>query len=118
MECVLNVPRCNYFERIVCHGYYRGGALVRTEPPLELIMLGLSELGMAAVTDQRFEQGDVLLYDIRLDGIPYDKLMGEVKCSRLQGYMYRLDIQFLGMPNTLFERIKEMLKLQEGHHDQ
>lgn len=33
MECVLNVPRCNYFERIACHGYYRGGTLVKTDPP-------------------------------------------------------------------------------------
>lgn len=117
MECVLNLPKYNYFERIECHGYYRAGKLMKLDQSMELIMLGLSELGMAAVTDVSFEIGDVLLYDIRLNSIPYDKLMGEIKCIQLQGDMYRLDIQFLGMPNTLFERIKEMLHTQEGNND-
>ncbi len=109
MECSIECPRYGYYERISCTSYYHDGILVRPDRPAELILLGLSELGMAAVTDHMFENGDILLYDIKLDGIPYDKLMGEILCIQKQGYMYRLDIRFLGMPNTLFDQIKSMM---------
>lgn len=109
MLCSVDIPRYSYYERISCNSYYHDGQLVRPDRPVEIIMLGLSELSMAAISDHEFENGDILLYDIKLDGIPYDKLMGEIQCVLKQGYMYRLDIRFLGMPNTLFERIRTML---------
>lgn len=110
MECTMDVLKYNYFERISCTNYYHDGQLVRPDRPTEIIMLGLSELGMAAITDHEFLTGDILLYDIKLEGIPYDKLMGEILCILKQGYMYRVDIRFLGMPNTLFDKIKTMMK--------
>lgn len=107
--CTLDVLRYDYLARISCTSYYHEGQLVRPDRPVEIIMLGLSELGMAAITDYEFQIGEVLLYDIKLEGIPFDKLMGEILCVQKQGYMYRLDIRFLGMPNTLFDKIKSMM---------
>jgi len=107
--CTLDLPKCDYLARISCTNYYHEGQLVRPDRPVEIIMLGLSELGMAAITDHEFQNADVLLYDIKLEGIPFDKLMGEILCIQKQGYMYRLDMRFLGMPNTLFDKIKSMM---------
>lgn len=107
--CTLDVLRYDYLARISCTSYYHEGQLVRPDRPVEIIMLGLSELGMAAITDYEFQIGEVLIYDIKLEGIPFDKLMGEILCVQKQGYMYRLDIRFLGMPNTLFDKIKSMI---------
>lgn len=110
MQCSLDVLEYNYLERISCTNYYHKGQLVKPDRPVEIIMLGLSVLGMGAISDHEFEIGDILLYDIKLEGIPFDKLMGEILCIQKQGYMYRLDIRFLGMPNTLFDMIKKMMK--------
>ncbi len=107
--CTVDLPKCDYLERISCTHYYRGGLLLASNQPVEIIMLGVSELGMVAITDHGYENADVLLYDINLEGIPYDKLMGEILCVQKQGEMYRLDIRFLGMPNTLFDKIKSMM---------
>ncbi len=109
MPCTLDILKYNYLERIACTNYYHEGQPIRPDHPVEIIMLGLSELGMAAISEYEFQIGDILIYDIKLDGIPYDKLMGEVLCSVIQGYMYRMDIRFLGMPNTLFDKIKIMM---------
>lgn len=110
MECSICNPRMSYYERISCTSYYHAGILLRPDRPVEIIMMGLSELGMSAICDHDFEIGDVLLYDIKLEGIPFDKLMAEVQCIVKQGYMYRIDLCFLGMPNSLFEMIKEIIK--------
>ncbi len=115
MKCSIVAPRVDYYERISCTSYYHDGLLVRPDRPAEIILMGVSELGMAALTDHSFENGDILLYDIKLDGIPYDKLMGEILCIKMQGYMYRLDIRFLGMPNTLFDQIKNMMNKTGGY---
>jgi len=106
MQCIIESLSVEYYERISCINYYHEGILVRPDRPVELIMIGFSRLSMGAVTDHEFVNGDILLFDIKVDGYPYDKLMGEIMCQTRFGYMYRLDIKFLGMPNTLFEKIK------------
>lgn len=108
MENMCSVPSFSYYERIMCNNYYHNGELIRPDRPVEIIMTGLSELGMACITDHEFVLEDIVLIDIKIDGLPYDKLMGKVQCLEKLGYMYRMDLAFLGMPNSLFKKIKEI----------
>lgn len=108
MENLCPIPSFEYFERIMCNNYYHLGELIRPDRPIEIIMTGLSDLSMSCITDFEFVMEDIVLFDIKLEGLPYDKLMGKVQCLQKVGYMYRMDLAFLGMPNTLFERIKDL----------
>ncbi len=115
-ENLCPLPCFEYFERIMCNNYYHNGELIRPDRPIEIIMTGLSDLSMACITDHEFESEDIVLFDIKLESYPYDKLMGKVQCLQKVGYMYRMDLAFLGMPNSLFEKIKELCD-DVGHHE-
>ncbi len=106
--------RIEYYQEIVFHNFYRGGNHVRIEKDIRMTMTSLTDLGMEAVTEYEFEEGDILLFDIKIDRIPFDKLMGKVQQVSQHGYMRKMRIKFVGMPNALYGSIKSLFEVEQG----
>ncbi len=103
-----------YYQELNCFSYYTDGNLNSLKTPIAIQMIALTESGLVAVTNTPFKVLDVLMLNIHVDSIPFDKLMGNVKTADLVGDMTKIEVEFMGMPNALFERIKGMLNISES----
>jgi len=101
-----------YYQEINCFSYYTDGNLNSLKTPIAIYMTALTESGMFGITSSEFKVLDVLMLNIHVDTIPFDKLMGNIKSVKRVGDMYKIEVEFMGMPNALFERIREMLSHQ------
>lgn len=107
-NCVSDELKIEYYERIQLYSYYHKGQLKKLKSPIELITLNISLEGLEIITDKEFVVEDILLLNIRFDGIPFDKVLGKVKCLEKVGEMYKICLEFIGIPNFLFEKLKSM----------
>ncbi len=97
-----------YFQRVSLYSYYRNGQLIKLSSSCELIMLNIFLEGLDVITDKEFSSQDVLLINLNLEGIAFDKLMCKVKFSEKIGDMNKICLEFIGIPNFLFEKLKSM----------
>lgn len=105
-SCEKEEPKLKYFERIQLYNYYHKGKLVKLDSSLELIMMGISIEGLDIITDKEFDKEDILLLNIRFEGFPFDKVLSKVKSRDKIGEMYMMSLEFIGIPNFLFEKLK------------
>lgn len=101
-----------YYQEINCFSYYTDGNLNSLKEPIAIYMIALTDSGMVGITNREFKVLDVLMLNIHVDKIPFDKLMGNVKIVEHIGEMNKIEVEFMGMPNALFDRIKAMLVAQ------
>lgn len=107
-NCASDKLRIEYFERIYLYSYYHKGQLKKLDSSCELITLNISLQGLEIITDKEFDKEDILLLNIRFDGFPFDKVLGKVKCINKIGEMHKICLEFIGIPNFLFEKLKSM----------
>lgn len=107
-NCVRDELRIEYLERIYLYSYYHKGQLIKLDSSCELITLSISLHGLEMITDKQFDKEDILLLNIRVDGLPFDKVLGKVKNINKIGEMHKICIEFIGIPNFLFEKLKSM----------
>ncbi|WP_073151470.1 hypothetical protein [Paramaledivibacter caminithermalis] len=105
-DCIKEQLKIQYFERIIIYSYYHKGQLINLSSPCELIMLNISFEGLEVITDKEFDKEDILLMNLRFDGIPFDKILGKIRNIKKIGEMYKICLDFIGIPNFLFERLK------------
>jgi hypothetical protein len=104
--------RVEYYQEINCFSYYTEGNLHSLKEPISIYMISLTDSGMVGITSSDFKVLDVLMLNIHVDKIPFDKLMGNIKIVECIGDMNKIEVEFMGMPNALFDRIKAMLVKQ------
>lgn len=107
-DCGRDELRIEYFERIYLYNYYHNGELVKLSSSYELVMLSISLEGLQVITDKKFDKEDILLLNIRFDGIPFDKILSKIKNIKKIGEMYKICLDFIGIPNFLFEKLKSI----------
>ncbi|WP_432408133.1 hypothetical protein [Wukongibacter sp. M2B1] len=100
--------KIEYFEKIHLYNYYHKGQPVKLSSSCELIMLNISLDGLSVVTEKKFEVEDILLINITFDGIPFDKILSKVKNLNKIGEMYKMCLEFIGIPNFLFQKLKNV----------
>lgn len=102
-----------YYQDLKCFSYYKDGNLNNLKTPISIQMIALTESGMIGITSNELKVNDVLMLNIHVGGLPFDKLMANIKAVSLIGEMYKMEVEFMGMPNALFECIKGMLTVHE-----
>lgn len=102
--------KIEYFERIYLYNYYHKGKPIKLSSSCELIMLNISLEGLNVITEKEFDEEDILLINITFDGIPFDKVLSKVKSSKKIGEMYKICLEFIGIPNFLFQKLKDVKK--------
>jgi len=107
-DCGREELKIEYFQRIYLYNYYNKGQLIKLNSSCELIMLNISLEGLEVITEKRFDNEDILLLNITFDGLPFDKILSKVKCTNKIGEMYKMCLEFIGIPNFLFERLKNV----------
>ncbi|MCT4566004.1 MAG: hypothetical protein N4A68_17065 [Maledivibacter sp.] len=112
-NCVRDKFKIEYFERVSVYRYYHKGQLMELNSSFEIITLNISFEGLEIITDKQFSEEDILLLNIRVDGIPFDKVLGKVKCINKIGEMYKICLEFIGIPNFLFEKLKSIKNNEE-----
>lgn len=109
-NCGRQKIKIQYLERINVYNYYHKGELIDLKPSCEIIMLNISLEGLEIITDKKFEKEDILLLNLKYDGIPFDKILGKVRFINKIGEMYKICLEFIGIPNFLFEKLSEVKK--------
>jgi len=94
-----------YYQRLKCYSYYRGGNRIQVSGGIEVIMTGFLPSGIKCICDDTFEKGDVAILNIHIDGYPYEKLMCNIIGLSQFGEMKELDMEIMGMPNKLHDKI-------------
>lgn len=107
-DCGREEIKMEYYERIFLYNYYHNGQLIKLSSSCELIMLNISLEGLEVVTEKEFNSQDILLINLTFDRIPFDKVMCKVKFSEKIGEMYKICLEFIGIPNFLFEKLKSI----------
>lgn len=105
-KCGREEIKTEYYEKIFLYNYYHNGQLIKLSSSCELIMLSISLEGLEVITEKEFGDRDILLMNLNFDGIPFDKIMCKVNYSEKIGEMYKLCLEFIGIPNFLFEKLK------------
>lgn len=100
----LTIP---YYQRLLCHQYYRDGVLVQLPTAKELLMIGFTENGFKCIVDDLFIKGDLLMLNIHIDRYPFEKLMCSLIDVETFGEMKELTIEVMGMPNGLHDKIRQ-----------
>lgn len=107
-DCGREEAKIEYFQRINLYNYYNKGKLVKLSSSCELIMLNISFNGLEVITEKKFENGDMLLLNITFNGLPFDKILSKVKYIKEIGEMYKICLEFIGIPNFLFQKLKNV----------
>lgn len=105
-DCGREETKIEYFQRIYLYNYYHKGQLIKLSSSCELIMLNISVEGLEVITEKEFDNEDILLINITFDGLPFDKILCKVKSTERVGQMHKICMEFIGIPNYLFEKLK------------
>lgn len=101
--------KLEYYQELNCHSYYSEGNLVNLKAPVVLFMVSLTESGMYCVTKMELAVMDVLMVNIYVEGLPFEKLMAKVQSVKKIGDYFKVEFEFMGMPNALFHKIHELM---------
>lgn len=107
-DCGREELKMEYYEKIYLYNYYHKGQPIKLSSSCELIMLNISLEGLSVITEKKFEKEDILLINIVFDGIPFDKILSKVTNLRKIGEMYKMCLEFIGIPNFLFQKLKNV----------
>ncbi|SKC38373.1 PilZ domain-containing protein [Maledivibacter halophilus] len=109
-NCGRQELKIQYLQRINIYNYYQNGKLINLKSPCEIIMLNISLEGLEMITNKEFQKGDILLLNLKYEGIPFDKILAKVIDAKKIGEMYKACLEFIGIPNFLFEKLNEVKK--------
>ncbi len=107
-DCGREELKMEYYERIYLYNYYHKGQPIKLSSSCELIMLNISLEGLSVITEKKFDEEDILLINIVFDGIPFDKILSKVIKLKKIGEMYKMCLEFIGIPNFLFQKLKNV----------
>lgn len=92
-----------------CRTYYVDDNLIEANPPIDLVMLNISEGGIGIVSRKEFRPGSVLIFNVDF-GLESYKVMAKVIWTSEKEDGYASGLEFISIPYAL----KEALSMYEN----
>lgn len=100
--------RIDYFSKIHCIKSTLNGESTEYEKPLEIMLINISAGGLGIVSDRLFETGSVLLLNMKLEDVYYEKVAAKVMWSIKKGDMYRHGLEIINMSGRLYRHLSQL----------
>ncbi|MCT4631195.1 MAG: hypothetical protein N4A76_00490 [Firmicutes bacterium] len=100
-----------FYQKINCHRIYRSGDLMSLSSPVELIVLGINIYGMELINDKKLKEKDVLLLNLVMDGLPYDKVMVNVVAVEEYDQMNKYKLEFIGSKDRFHKALHKYMEI-------
>lgn len=100
--------RTEYYSKIYCTKYIEGGQAKEFDKPLEMILLNVSTGGLGILSETLYDNGIVLVLNIKLEEKYYEKVHARVMWSIKKGDMYRHGLEIINISGKLFSHLRKL----------
>ena len=100
--------RINYFSKIYCRKSMYNGMAEEFEEPVELTLHDVSEGGLGVICDRLFERGSVLVLNISLEEVYYEKVTAKVMWTIKKNNTYRHGLEIMNLSGKLFRHLSRL----------
>lgn len=101
-----------FYQNIKCNVVYRDGKLLNLSKAVELIVLGINIYGVELLNNKELNVKDVLLLNLVMDGLPYDKVMvNVVSCDEFE-MMNKYQLEFIGSKDRFYKALQKFLEVK------
>lgn len=100
--------RIEYYSKIYCTKFIENGQAKEFDKPMELILLNISAGGLGILSEAEFETGTVLVLNVELEGINYERISARVMWGIKKGNMYRHGLEIINISGRLFSHLRKL----------
>lgn len=100
-----------FYHKIKCYTVYRDGVLQNLSSPYELIIIGINNYGMILLNDNQLQEKDVILANLVIDGLPYDKIMMNVIKIVQHDSINKCYMEFIGSGSKFYKALNDYLEV-------
>ncbi len=100
--------RIEYLSKVYCTKSIYNGTTEEYDEPLELTLLNVSAGGLGIVSDKLFEKGSILVLNMKLEEVSYEKVTAKVMWNMKKGNMYRYGLEITNLSGRLYRHLSQL----------
>ncbi|NLK35581.1 MAG: PilZ domain-containing protein [Gracilibacteraceae bacterium] len=97
--------RIDYYSKIYCTKSIQEGRTEEYDVPIELMLINISIGGLGIISERIFEKDTVLVLDLKLEEVKYEKVYAKVMWVMKMGDMYRHGLEIFNVSGRLYKHL-------------
>jgi hypothetical protein len=100
--------RIDYYSKIQCTKSIQRGETKEYEEPLELMLISVSVGGLSIISEEPFEKGTILIFNLKLEETLYEKVSANVIWTIKKGDMFRNGLGIMNISGKLYRHLSRL----------